>query len=142
MYPGSRLFVAIALLGILTGCAAVQDPRERAIELRPGEPYQVMAPGAYLFTFTLDAPARVVLESETFPGDHATTPAGVLRDSEGQIVTRDWTSGRGSNFRIEERLAAGTWYLRTHDLHACLSVLRCPDQDHRYWVHLRLDEAP
>lgn len=139
--PRLAVLLLAVVLWTLTGCGATQDLRARAIELRPDAPYQVMMPGIHVFTFTLDAPARVVLESETFPGDLATSPAGVLLDSEGQVVARDWTSGRGSNFRIDERLAAGTWYLRTQDPHACLSVRLCPDRDdHRYRVRLRLDE--
>ncbi|SDI98943.1 hypothetical protein [Billgrantia gudaonensis] len=142
MQHWARCLVAVVLFGGLSGCAGIQDSRERAIELRPDESYEVMAPGAYLFTFTLDTRSRVVLESETRPGDFVSSPAGVLLDSEGREVARDWTSGRGSNFRIEEELPAGTWYLRTRDPHACLSVRHCTDRDNRYRVHFRLDEMP
>ncbi|MDI5985126.1 PPC domain-containing protein [Halomonas sp. M4R5S39] len=130
-----------ACLWALAGCAGVHDPREGAIELVPGRSYQVMMAGQRYFTFTLEAPAKVVLESHTFPADVGfVSPAGQLLDSEGRVVARDWTSGADSNFRIEESLAAGTWYLRVSNPHACRSAFDCLHRDYRYEVLLTIAE--
>lgn len=140
--PRPALLLGALVLWLLAGCAAIRDPLAGATELRPGRPYEVMTPGMHYFTFTLAAPARVVLESDVFPGDMtAVDPIGELLDSEGRTVVLDRLGGSGSNFRIEERLAAGTWYLRVHDPQACFSVWRC-DDDHRYSVVLTLEDDP
>ncbi|PMR68903.1 hypothetical protein [Halomonas heilongjiangensis] len=133
--------LCVVCLGALAGCAGGYDPREGAIELVPGRPYQVITAGQRYFTFTLDAPAKVVLESLTYPADvGSVSPAGQLLDSEGRVVTRDWTSGTDSNFRIEERLAAGIWYLQVDNPHACRWALSCLERDYRYEVLLTIEE--
>ncbi|MFY0989241.1 PPC domain-containing protein [Halomonas sp. C05BenzN] len=136
----ASFLLAISLM-LLAGCASVHDPRDGATELVPGRPHQVMMAGQRYFTFTLEAPARVVLESLTFPADVGfVSPAGQLLDSEGQLVARDWTSGADSNFRIEKRLAAGTWYLLVTNPHACRSAFSCLERDYRYEVLLTLED--
>ncbi|MCE9661875.1 hypothetical protein LY622_00320 [Halomonas sp. M5N1S17] len=125
---------------LLTACAGTSDPRDLAIELRPDRPFEVMTPGQRYFTFTLEAPARVVLESQTFPGETGlVSPAGQLLDANGELVERDWTSGTDSNFRIERRLEAGTWYLRVTNPHARPSAFGFMDRDYRYSVLLRVE---
>lgn len=133
------LALAVSLL-VVSGCAATMAPPAGAPELVPGRSHEVLMPGQYYFTFTLDAPARVVLESHTFPGDHHVNPDGQLLDREGQVVARDWHSGWRSNFRIEEDLPAGTWYLRVRDPFVCLDVIQCQERDHRYSVTLEIEE--
>ncbi|MCE9684555.1 hypothetical protein [Halomonas alkalisoli] len=131
----------LSLLLLLTGCAGTSDPRDGAIELVPGRPYEVMTPGQRYFTFTLEAPARVVLESQTFPGETSViSPAGQLLDANGELVERDWISGTDSNFRIERRLEAGTWYLRVTNPHARPSAFGFVERDYRYSVLLRVDD--
>ncbi|QOR37269.1 hypothetical protein HNO52_01175 [Billgrantia diversa] len=130
------------ILLLMTGCAGMGDPRDNAIELMPGHPYEVMTPGHRYFTFILNAPARVVLESHTFPGDTGVVaPAGQLLDADGQLVERDWNSGHNSNFRIERQLEAGTWYLRVTTPHASLGSFGMMERDYRYSVTLRVDKS-
>lgn len=137
----SRLVFSLTLiLLLLAGCAGNGDPRERATALEPGRPHQVLTAGQRLFTFTLQSPARVVVESQTFPGDAgAVSPAGQLIDADGQIVARDWTSGEHSNFRIERDLEAGTWYLRVMTPHASPASYGFMDRDYQYTVLLRIE---
>ncbi|QTP53458.1 hypothetical protein HNO51_01440 [Billgrantia sulfidoxydans] len=132
----------LILLLLLAGCAGMGDPRDSATELEPGRFYEVMTPGHRYYTFTLDAPARVVLESHTFPGDTGiVAPAGQLLDADGQVVERDWNSGRNSNFRIERRLEAGTWYLRVTTPHASPGSFGMMERDYRYSVTLKVDRT-
>jgi hypothetical protein len=137
----SSLLVFSLLL--LAGCAGTNDPWDSAPELVPGRPFEVMTPGHRYFTFTLRSPARVVLESQTFPGDAGlAAPAGQLLDASGQLVERDWTSGRNGNFRIERRLEASTWYLRVTTPHASPGSFGMMERDYRYSVLLRVDRTP
>ncbi|KAA0010357.1 hypothetical protein F0A17_18010 [Billgrantia pellis] len=136
----SRFVSSLLALLLLTGCSSVGDLRDRAQVLIPGQSYQVLTAGQRYFTFTLEAPARVVLESLTFPGDEGVvSPAGQLLDVDGQIVARDWTSGEGSNFRIERDLEAGTWYLRVTTPHAGPSAYGAMGRDYPYRVLLTLE---
>lgn len=129
----------LILLLLLTGCAGMSDPRDNAIVLTPGQPFEVMSTGMRYFTFTLQEPARVVLESETFPWDTALgAPAGQLLDTNGVVVERDWHSGIDGNFRIDRQLAAGTWYLRVTTPYAG-PPHGFIDRDYRYSVLLRVD---
>ncbi|MGR2740825.1 PPC domain-containing protein [Billgrantia sp. Q4P2] len=132
--------LSLMLLLSLTGCAGTWDPLDSATELVPGRAYEVMSAGHRYFTFTLDAPARVVLESHTFPGDTGLVePAGQLLDANGRMVERDWVSGRNGNFRIERQLEPGTWYLRVTTPHASPSSFGTMERDYRYSVTLRVD---
>ncbi|MCE8034892.1 hypothetical protein EKK97_01770 [Billgrantia tianxiuensis] len=138
----NRILSALLLgsLLLLTGCAGTWDPRDSATELVPGRSYEAMTAGQRYFTFTLDAPARVVLESHTFPGDTGLVePAGQLLDANGQVVERDWNSGRNGNFRIERQLEPGVWYLRVTTPHASPSSFGTMERDYRYSVTLRID---
>lgn len=134
------LLTGLMVMG-LVGCAAV-SPMESARELRPGESRegQLMS-GPDRYRFSLAAPARVILESEVFPGQVLEVrPNGRLLNADGEVVARDFASGRqGGNFRIETRLDAGTWYLIVSETHGCRSALRCPDRDARYRVSLRVE---
>ncbi|NIC07067.1 hypothetical protein [Billgrantia bachuensis] len=135
-----RFMSSLLLTLLLAGCAGMGDPRDSATELVPGHAHEVMTPGHRYFTFTLDAPARVVLESHTFPGDAGSVaPAGQLLDADGQLVVRDWNSGRNSNFRIERQLEAGTWYLRVTTPHTSPGSLGMMERDYRYSVTLKVD---
>lgn len=134
-----RRFVTL----LLAGCAAVNDPRAGGIELVPDRPYQVIMAGPRVFTFTLEAPTQVVLESQVFPGDVLrVSPVGRLLDAEGRVVASDRHGGGHDGFRIAERLAAGTWFLRVDTPHACFSTFECLHRDYRYEVLLRVEEAP
>ncbi|MGQ4880580.1 hypothetical protein ACOJCM_18610 [Billgrantia sp. LNSP4103-1] len=133
----------LLLLLLLTGCASTGDPLHSATELEPGRRHEVLTAGHRHFTFTLAEPANVVIESQTFPGEGGMiSPAGQLLDAEGRLVARDWTSGQHSNFRIERRLDAGTWYLRVTTPHANLASFGSMEQDYRYSVLLRVDRNP
>lgn len=135
-----RFVSSLLLILLLAGCVGMGDPRDSATELVPGHAYEVMTPGHRYFTFTLDAPARVVLESHTFPGDAGpVAPAGQLLDADGQLVMRDWNSGRNSNFRIERQLEAGTWYLRVTTPHTSPGSFGMMERDYRYSVTLKVD---
>lgn len=128
----------LSILLLLTGCAGTSDPRDYAIPLTPERPFEVMSTGMRYFTFTLQEPTRVVLESETFPWDSAMgAPSGELMDAEGEVVERDWHSGVDGNFRIERRLEAGVWYLRVTTPHAG-SPSALMDRDYRYSVRLSI----
>ncbi|MBA2779737.1 hypothetical protein [Billgrantia kenyensis] len=132
--------VLFSILLLLTGCAGTSDPRDHAIPLTPDRPFEVMSTGMRHFTFSLQEPARVVLESETFPWDSAmAAPSGELLDADGEVVARDWHSGIDGNFRIERELEAGVWYLRVTTPHAGSSV-GLLDRDYRYTVILRVAE--
>ncbi|WP_148252099.1 hypothetical protein [Aidingimonas lacisalsi] len=135
------LVVLVALW--LTGCATA-SLEERAIPLMLGEPYEgMLGPGYDTFTFTLDTPARIVLESHIPLGRMVSVvPNGQLLDSQGNVVARDWHGGEGRNFRIETMLPAGTWYLRVNDGLGCGSELRCMDVDRDYGVTLTVKNAP
>ncbi|WP_104203344.1 hypothetical protein [Billgrantia saliphila] len=133
------VFSLWVILLLLTGCATGGDLRDGAYVLEPGRPYQVLTAGQRYFSFTLEAPAHVVLESQTFPGDAGVvSPAGQLLDADGQIVARDWTSGEDSNFRIERDLEAGTWYLRVTTPHAGPSSYGVIGRDYQYVVLMTL----
>ncbi len=127
-----------SMLLLLTGCAGTSDPRDYAIPLAPDRPFEVMSTGMRYFTFTLQEPTRVVLESETFPWDSAMgAPSGELMNAEGEVVERDWHSGVDGNFRIERELDAGVWYLRVSTPYAG-SPSALQDHDYRYSVILRM----
>lgn len=128
------------ILLLLAGCAGTWDPRDGATELVPGRSYEVMTAGHRYFTFTLNAPARVVLESHTFAWDVGlVAPAGQLLDVNGQVIERDWNSGRDGNFRIERQLDAGTWFLRVTTPHASLGSFGMLERDYQYSVTLNID---
>lgn len=134
--------LSLILLLILAGCAGTWNPRDNATELVPGRSYEVMTAGQRYFTFTLDVPARVVLESHTFAWDVGlVAPAGQLLDVSGQVVERDWNSGRDGNFRIERQLEPGTWFLRVTTPHASPSSFGMMERDYRYSVTLRVDRS-
>ncbi|WP_043531441.1 hypothetical protein [Litchfieldella xinjiangensis] len=133
-------FIIASISLALSGCATTSSdgPPKWAIELSPGEEHEILMPGRYAFRFSLDEPAEVVLESQTFPGYGYIRPNGQLKDAQGQVVAQDWHSGRMSNFRIERELTAGTWYLEVDDPFACRGILRCEDRDYRYTVSLEV----
>lgn len=128
----------VALVLLVTGCAAATQP-ERAITLEPGMPKEVMSPTPQYFTFTLSRPAHVTVESETFPGDEYIAPNIVLLNEQQQEVARDWSSGRRSNFRLQERLSEGVWYVRVHDPFNGPCGM-CDERNYQYRVTLRIDE--
>lgn len=133
----SALLVALALL--MTGCATATRP-EQAITLDPGMSKDVSSPPPQYFTFTLSRPSQVTIESETFPGNEYIAPYIVLLNEEQQEVARDWSSGRRSNFRLQERLSAGKWYVRVHDPFNGSCGL-CNERNYRYSVTLQVDES-
>lgn len=127
---------------MLTGCAGTGNLQSIATEMVPGRAYEVMTAGHSYFTFTLDAPAHVVLESQTFPGVAGyVAPAGQLLDADGRVVARDWNSGADSNFRIERQLQPGAWYLRVTTPHTAPTAAGDMDRDYRYAVMLRIMDA-
>lgn len=104
------LLLSIALA--VAGCATTAPHEQRAIMLNDGDGYEVLSAGPRYFVFTLDEPARVILESHTHPAQTGLiAPNARLLDADGNQVARDWNSGRERNFRLEESLTAGTWYL-------------------------------
>lgn len=127
----------IALLAALAGCATPAPHQLNAIALQDGDEVEILSAGARYFTFTLDAPASVVLESHTHPGQlEMIAPSARLLDAEGNEVARDWQSGRERHFRLETQLEPGTWYLHVMNPFACSGALRCSDLDYRYRVTL------
>lgn len=136
-----RMTLTVSIWLLLTGCASTGVSQDIATEMVPGRAYEVMTAGQRYFTFTLEVPTHVVLESETFPGDGFISPAGQLLDAEGQVAVRDWNSGDNSNFRIAQQLEPGVWYLRTSLPHVGSSSGRL-DRDYRYRVQLRVVDDP
>lgn len=134
--------LSLCLLLLLAGCAGTGSSREDAIELVPGSPKDVLTAGHRYFMFTLNTPARVVLESQTFPGDSAVSPAGQLLAANGELIERDWDSGRNGNFRIERQLEPGIWYLHVTTPHASPASYGSMESDYRYTVLLRVDRNP
>ncbi|GHC37850.1 hypothetical protein [Aidingimonas halophila] len=138
----ARVTISILLAVGLAGCAS-GSLEQRATPLMPGEPYEgMLGPGSEVFTFTLDEPASIVLESYIPLGRMASVaPNGQLLDDEGDVVARDWHSGEGRNFRIETELPAGTWYLRVNDGLGCNSEWNCRNIDRDYGVTLTIDDT-
>ncbi|EPC00138.1 hypothetical protein L861_14510 [Litchfieldella anticariensis FP35 = DSM 16096] len=138
--------LAVTLLLALSGCASPYDPRDRAIELSPGQPHQgLLGPGTDIYVFTLDKPSDVVLESRVAIASSMTvTPNAVLYDAEGNVVRRDWRSGDWENFRIATTLPAGTWYLHVYDDQACFSMMDddCMEGDRNYEILFEVTELP
>lgn len=64
------------------------------------------------FEVTLDEAGTLTVSTS---GD--TDTFGALEDSEGTTIDSDDDSGTGSNFRIEEDLAAGTYFIRVRHFH-------------------------
>ena len=137
--PLSGLMIVALLL--LAGCAASVSHEQRAITLQDGDEVEIVSAGARYFTFTLDSPASVVLESHTHAGQQTQViPNARLLDAEGNQVARDWDSGRGHNVRLEQQLEPGVWFLHVMNPFACNGERRCSDLDYRYRVSL--DIAP
>lgn len=131
--------ILLALLVILVGCATPSPHELHAISLEDGDEVEILSAGSRYFTFTLDAPASVVLESHTHPGQlEMIAPSARLLDAEGNQLARDWQSGRERNFRLEERLEPGVWFVHVMNPFACQGVRRCSDLDYRYRVSFEI----
>ncbi|MBD3897858.1 hypothetical protein IEI94_18535 [Halomonas sp. ML-15] len=132
-----RVLMVMTLLALLAGCAASAPHEQRAISLQDGDEIEVVSAGARYFTFTLDSPSTVVLESHTHVGQQTQViPNARLLDAEGQQVARAWDGGRGHNFRLEQHLEPGVWFLHVMNPFACDGERRCSDLDYRYRVSL------
>ncbi|SDL51683.1 hypothetical protein SAMN05192555_10528 [Franzmannia pantelleriensis] len=132
-----RALTVMTLLVLLAGCAASAPHEQRAISLQDGDEIEIVSAGARYITFTLENPATVVLESHTHPGQQTQViPNARLLDAEGQQVARDWDGGRGHNFRLEQQLEPGVWFLHVMNPFACNGERRCSDLDYRYRISL------
>lgn len=132
-----RALTLMFLLVLLAGCAASAPHEQRAITLQDGDEIEIVSTGSRYFTFTLDSPSTVVLESHTHAGQlELIAPNARLLDAEGQQVARDWESGRERNFRLEQRLEPGVWFLHVMNPFTCNGERRCSDLDYRYRVSL------
>ncbi|PAU76661.1 hypothetical protein [Halomonas salipaludis] len=127
---------------LVAGCSTTAMQQERATELRPGQTYYgQLASGSRLFRFTLDRPTSVILSAttpvmRTLPGGYN----GRLLDADGQLIAEDRDSGEGFNFRIAERLDAGTYYLEMRQLQACSSRL-CLNENMSFTLMFRVDRG-
>ncbi|MBD3898094.1 hypothetical protein IEI94_19765 [Halomonas sp. ML-15] len=127
---------------LVAGCSTTAMQQERATELRPGQVYHgQLASGSRLFRFTLDRPTSVVLSATTpvmrsLPGGYN----GRLMDADGQVLAEDRDSGERFNFRIAERLEAGTYYLEMRQPQACSSRL-CPNENMSFTLNFRVDRG-
>ncbi|SDG53520.1 pre-peptidase C-terminal domain-containing protein [Onishia taeanensis] len=133
--------MALVLLGMIAGCATPATREVQAIELVPGEPRDGwLGPGVDVYAFTLTAPAKVRLESETPASGWTLDPDATLFDAKGRVVARDWRSGEGENFRLTRSLPAGRWYLEVSDGGGCTIMADDCEAHRRYSV--RLDVEP
>ena len=135
------VLAGLALLGLLAGCATPAWRDAHAIELAPQVPRDAwLGPGIDVYAFTLTAPARVVIESETPASGWTLDPDATLLDAKGRVVARDWRSGEGENFRLTRSLPAGRWYLEVTDGGGCRLMQDC-EAHRRYTVILAVDPA-
>lgn len=123
----------LLLLLLLTALAAPLQAKsltEGFIQLEPGTQYQgqLNEKQVIRFYFVLERGMDVVLESHT---SHKRTnnvyPGAILFHEDGSVITRDWNSGQGRNFKISKRLEAGTYVLRVEDGRGCGSLHGCPE---------------
>ncbi|WP_192035614.1 hypothetical protein [Halomonas sp. YLGW01] len=129
-------------MGTIAGCATPVTREARAILLVPGESRDGwLGPGVDVYAFTLAAPARVMLESETPASGWTLDPDATLFDAKGRVVARDWRSGEGENFRLARRLTAGRWYLEVSDGGGCTFMADDCEAHRRYSVTLAVDPA-
>ena len=95
-----------------TGCGT-NDRREDATQLDLNERREgSMCREGDVDYFRLDVPSRGRLVAET---EGSLDMVGVLEDEDGERVASDDDGGAGVNFRIEEDLRAGRYYLRVNE---------------------------
>ncbi|WP_458526621.1 PPC domain-containing protein [Onishia taeanensis] len=132
--------LAAALLAAMAGCTTPATREVQAIELVPGEPRDGwLGPGRDVYAFTLSAPARVALESETPASGWTLDPDATLYDDAGRVLARDWRSGEGENFRLMRALSAGRWYLEVSDGGGCTIMADDCEAHRRYSVILEIE---
>ncbi|WP_404364230.1 hypothetical protein [Marinobacter sp.] len=103
-----------------TACAASGGfPPERYIELDPGEngPFTPPKAGPDWYTFSLDSFESVTIHSERInPTElQGIEPTATLMNASGEVITTVEDNAPREQFRIEQSLEAGTYYLRIED---------------------------
>ncbi|MFP4263950.1 MAG: hypothetical protein ACLFRS_11370, partial [Halomonas sp.] len=115
--------LALLLVVTLSACASWTARSDRASELRPGEThYGQLASGLRLYRLEVERPGTLTLEAatpvtRTAPGGFS----GRLLDEAGAELAADRRSGQGENFRFEEALEPGTYYLEMRNDTKCSS---------------------
>lgn len=133
----------MALLLLSAGSVQSSSLPDDFILLKPGETYRgkLGEREVVRFYFTLDRTLDLVLESKTPSRTNNVYPDAVLFYPDGRVITRDWSSGEGRNFRIQRRLEAGTYVLRVEDGRGCGSLHGCPEINRDYMIEFTVTEV-
>lgn len=137
-------WLVFVLLATLSAPLYAKPFPDNFIKLESGITYQGQLNEKEIvrFYFVLERSMDVVLESHTsLKRTNNVYPGAVLFHADGSVITRDWNSGQGRNFRIEKRLAAGTYVLRIEDGRGCGSLHGCPEIIKDFTLTFELQEV-
>ncbi|MDN3520304.1 hypothetical protein [Halomonas ramblicola] len=107
----------------LAACVSWSARTNQASELRLGQPhYGQLASGSRLYRLEIERPGTLTIEAITpttrnLPGGYSAR----LLDDAGQLIVADEESGEGANFRIQQALTPGVYYLELRNDFKCSS---------------------
>ncbi|SFX78314.1 hypothetical protein [Marinospirillum alkaliphilum] len=135
--------ICFSLLSLWLPYSKAVELPDSFIRLQPGSVFQgeLGEREVVRFYFVLDRRSDVLLESSTPSRTNNVFPDAVLFYPDGRVITRDWSSGEGRNFRIRRQLDAGTYVLRVEDGRGCGSLHGCPEINRRYMIHFEVTES-
>ncbi|MDX1635230.1 MAG: hypothetical protein R3280_11360 [Marinobacter sp.] len=111
------LRLLILLICFALPAAAVAFPPDTSIKLDPGQngPFTPPAAGPDWYHFSLDSYQAVTLYSNRpAAAIEGIEPAGTLMNSDGEVLAEAEDNAPNEQFRIEENLPAGTYYLKVN----------------------------
>lgn len=137
------LWLVLVLWLLAAGALQAASLPDDFIRLTPGQTFkgQLAEREVVRFYFELDRRMNLVLESKTPSRTNNVYPDAVLYHADGTVITRDWSSGEGRNFRIQRQLDAGTYVLRVEDGRGCGSLHGCPEINRTYLIEFSVTEV-